>query len=218
MIEGLIDKRDNFEIVRDQIAGILAAEIANQVTYGSDINFLVTVENSAPVERWLNTEQWDDVDETPVVNVTYETTSFNRSASSTFHRQSGTGVFNVDAYALGVSRDNPDGGHTLGDVEAAFRLDSVVRMVRNILTSAQNYQLGLRGVVSGLWIPTVTRMRPEYNGQALQNIAASRIVLEVGFMEFSPQVEGHPFEQLHIEVSSTTGEVMIIADYPEPSA
>ena len=60
MISELIDKQDNFEIVRDQIAAILVNEVASQMALATaeakdpeDWNLQIFTERSNPWEKWL---------------------------------------------------------------------------------------------------------------------------------------------------------------------
>ena len=61
MIAELIDKQDNSEIVRDQIAAILATEVANQQALATadgkdpaDYKLRIYTERSNPWEAFLN--------------------------------------------------------------------------------------------------------------------------------------------------------------------
>ncbi|MBE9491119.1 MAG: hypothetical protein IMY67_12545, partial [Bacteroidetes bacterium] len=122
MIQNLIDKTDNFEIVRDKIAQILADEVASQqalaVTAGKDPllwDLNIYTERNNPWEKWLN--QNDDV--TPIVNVWFENYNTDEGSTVLSSQSVISSKYNIDIYGLGVSKDNSGGGHYAGDEESA---------------------------------------------------------------------------------------------------
>ena len=89
-ITELIDKDDNFEVVRDKIAQILADEIANQMVLAVDggkdpdlWKLRIFAERSAPWAQWLD----DQTDESPIVNVWFDNHSVDLKASNAISRQ-----------------------------------------------------------------------------------------------------------------------------------
>ena len=85
MITTLIDKQDNFEIVRDQIVTILKAEVVNQMALAVlaaedqtlwDLN--VTTERFNPIEKFLK----ESPDIRPIVTVWVDSASYDRYASN----------------------------------------------------------------------------------------------------------------------------------------
>jgi hypothetical protein len=217
MIEALIDKQDNFEIIRDQIAAILTTEVANQKALATaaakdpDLwDFKTYMERSNPWEAYLN----DMAALTPIVNVWYDNSSFREATSNIVERQNAEAIFNIDCYAVANSSDNVGGGHNPGDQEAAFAVQRVVRLVRNILMSAEYTYLGLRGLVWQRWPQTVTMFQPQQDRGNVRPVIAARIGLKVSFNEFSPQISGNMLELLSATVKRTEdGEVVLGADY-----
>jgi len=206
MIANLIDKQDNFEIVRDKLASILANEIANQrvlaVTAGKpnpDLwNFKTYTERSNPWELFLNTDQNTILaDALPIVNVWFDNGNADPSKSNVIERQKVDGIFNVDVYAFGKAKDNPNGGHIAGDENAAKEVQRVYTLVRNILMAAEYTYLSdpvLNRFIWGRWLQSFTAFQPEQTNQSVQQVQAIRAVFQVTFNEFSPQVEGEPLE------------------------
>lgn len=225
MIDTLIDKQDNVEIVRDQIAGILALEIAEQQVLAAaalpaqdpaDYKLRIFTERSSPWEQWLNVTGSTDL--SPLVNVWTESETFDPKASDTFERQKAEGIYNLDCYAYASSEDNVAGGHKPGDREAAFEVWRAVRLVRNILRANINRFLllgGKGGIVWHTWINSITSFQPEAEpGVAVQNILAARLVLQVDFNEFSPQPLENLLELVTVDVRRTEdGEIVVMADY-----
>lgn len=202
MIDALIDKQDNSEIIRDQVAAILALETASQQALAlaalrdpHDWAFDVFVERSNPWERYLN----DTAEETPIVNVWYDNSEFDKSRSSIVERQGATATINVDCYAIGYSEDAVE-GQIFGDEEAARRVQATVRLVRNILMAATYTYLGLRGVVGQRWISATNIFQPKKDAQSAQSVIGARLVLMVQFSEHSPQVTPVDLETLTASV------------------
>lgn len=220
-LQVLIDKQDNFEIVRDQIAAILVTEVANQKALATAASkdpalwdLAVYVERSNPWERWLNQGDEDEpVDEVPIVNVWFDGDSFPGNAGTVMERQKAEGVFNIDIYGFGSASDN-GAGHKAGDKEAALNCQRAVRLVRNILMASENTYLQLRGLVGRRWVQSRNVFQPEFNGQALNKVVGARLSLQVHYNEFAPQYEGDVLELLTVRVKRTDdNQVILAADY-----
>lgn len=219
MITELIDKQDTFEVIRDQIAAILATEIANQMviasnTPGKDLDdwkLRIFSERSNPWEQLLNEQS----DRCPIVNVWFDNSNFDPAASNIVERQKTEAVFNVDCYGYGISSDEAGGGHNPGDKEAAFEVHKALRLVRNILMAAEYTYLGLRGTVWGRWPQSITVFQPQLDGRQMQQIVGARLAFRVVFNEFSPQVTAETLELVSVDVMRTEdGEIVVEADYP----
>lgn len=216
-ISTLIDKQDTFEIVREQIAAILVTEVASQMQLATnagkdpeDWKLRVFSERSNPWEQYLN----EQTDCSPLVNIWYDTSNFDKSKSNQFERQSSATVYNIDCYGLGMSKDDGGTGHTPGDEEAALEAQRAVKLVRNILMAAEYGYLGLRGLVAERWPQSVSVFQPQLDGRQAQQIVGARLAFRVLFNEFSPQVEGLSLELLSVDVIRTEdGQIVLEADY-----
>ena len=109
MIDVLIDKLDNFEVVRDQIATILATEFASQQSLAraasknpADWKVRVFTERSNPWEEWLNSV----ADPSPLVSVWYDRSQFDPAKSNVIDRQAAMAIYNIDCYGLGIAKDD----------------------------------------------------------------------------------------------------------------
>jgi len=215
----LIDKQDNIEIVRDQIAAILVTEITNQKALAvaalkneNDWSLNVYTERANPWEQWLNNQ----VDKSPIVNVWMDTANYDRSASNAMERQKAEAVFNIDCYGYGESSDVPLGGHVAGDNDAALQSQKALRLVRNILMSAENTYLQLRGLVWDRWPQSIAVFQPQ-SVSSVQQIVGSRLALNVSFNEFAPQVTFDTLDYIAIDVIRTEdGQIVLEADYQFP--
>jgi hypothetical protein len=222
-IDTLIDKQDNFEIVRDQIAAILVAETANQQALAEDADkdpalwkLDIKLEASDPLEKWLNIGDGSDysqVDKSPIVNVWYQSTDFQQNASNTVDRQKGNGLFNVDIYGFAISTAT-EGGHDPSDKAAALEAQRAARLVRNILMAGVNTYLQLRGTVWRRWIQNIETFQPQINQQNAQQIVGARITFGVEFSEFSPQITPQNLDEVGIKIKrALDGAVTLEADY-----
>lgn len=216
MIQELIDKQDSFEIVRDQIAAILATETANQMALATlggknpeDWKLRVFIERSNPWEQFRG----NVVDESPLVNVWFDSSFFDGGKSSTVFEQMSETVFNIDIYGYGVSSE--DGlGHKPGDREAALVCQRGIRLVRNILMASENTYLQLQGLVWQRHTQSVTSFQPQQGDNNVEKIVAARIAMRVRFTEFSPQFTGEPLELLSTTVKrAEDGSIFFVADY-----
>lgn len=224
MIQSLITKVDNCELVRDRIAEILAAETASQQSIASqedeDPNLWklrVFLESANPFEAWLDPA--NDVDETPIVNVWYDSGQFPKGAGDVARKQHCEGTFNIDIFGYGVAAGNAEGGHTPGDRAAKFEAQRAIRLIRNILMAGEYTYLAARGIVSGRWIEAVNMLQPTMDGRTIQHIAGARIQFSVRFLEFSPQYEAVTLESLGVDITRLDdGELLAQAefDYTNP--
>lgn len=216
-ISTLIDKQDSFEIIRDQIAAILAIEVASQMQLatdgGKDPNdwkLRIFTERSNPWEQLLNEQS----DQSPIVNVWYDNSNFDPSGSNIVERQKTEGVFNIDCYGYGMSKDDGGTGHVPGDKEAALEVQRALRLVRNILMAGEYTYLSLRGLVWQRWPQAVTVFQPQIDARQIQQIVGARLAFRVVFNEFSPQVEAETLELLSVDViRAEDGEIYFEADY-----
>ncbi len=217
-IPTLIDKFDTFELVRDQISLILVSEVASQMalatTAGEDPDLWkmrVFVERINPWEQFLN----DQADKSPLINISYDTSTFDPSAGNVINKQQTDGIFNIDCYGFGISQDVPGGGHIAGDKDAAFAVQRSLRLVRNILMAAEYVHLGLRGTVGQRWFQSISVFQPQLDERPVQKIVGARMTLRVIFNEFSPQFVPETLELVSIDIKRTEdGEIVLEADYP----
>jgi hypothetical protein len=217
VIDGLIDKVDTVERVRDQIGAILALEVASQMAFaaqaGKDSSawkLRVFQERSNP---WDNFPANPD-DRSPIVNVWWDTSTFDLSAGNVVERQKSSTVYNVDCYGYGRAANDPAGGHVAGDQQAAEEVQRAVRLVRNILMAAEYTYLGLRGVVWRRWVDSISIFQPQQDNSNAGQVVGARLTFRVDFSEYAPQVTPIPIEYLSVRVHRREdGQIEIAADY-----
>lgn len=215
-IKDLISKVDNVEIIRDQIAAILAVELANQgVLSGGQPQPSVFTERSNPWGVFLTPQP--EITQ-PVINVWWDSSTFDESTSNVVERQKCAATINIDCYGGAVSQDDGGTGQLAGDEEAARAAQRAVRLARNILMAGQYTYLGLRGLVWKRFPLTISMFQAQIDNRAAQRIVGARLALQVHFSEFSPQYVGETLETLLIEVyRKETGQLLVAAQYPTPT-
>lgn len=220
VLDTLIDKTDNFEVVRDQIADILAAEVVNQqakaVLAAKDPalwDLSIYTERARPWEALIN-DDGTVRNAAPIVNVYFDNVNFPMGEGSTVDKTTADGVFHIDIYATATSANNVAGGYTTGDEKAARELQRAVRLVRNILGAARNAYLQLRGTVGRRWWQSVTQYQFDPNEPAAQYVIATRMVLAVKYNEFTPQPGLETLEAVEVEITRTgDGKVLANLEY-----
>lgn len=217
MIQTLIDKQDSFEIVRDKIVDILKTETVNQQALAiaaakdpNDWKLRIFSERSNPFEEFLREPV---ADTSPLINVAYDNSNFDKSSSDVKERQTSDTIYNIDCYGYGVSSDD-GAGHKPGDQEAAFETQRAVRLVRNILMASNYTYLGMRGLVGTRWPQSINAFQPAINEVPVNHVIGVRIAFQVRFNEFSPQYVADVLELISIETfRAEDGEVLLLTDY-----
>jgi len=223
LIQELIDKKDNFEIIRDKIAQILADESASQValattqgkTDTSPWELRVFIERARPWEQFQRDGVGSPVSTVPIVNIWFDRLNFDKSKSNVLSRQQGTGVFNIDVYGYDRSKDTAE-GHDPGDAAATFKMQQGVRLIRNILMSGYYAVLGWsfpQQTIGQRFIPNITVFQPEQGNEAVQNVACARLPLEVSFNETSFEYIGEQLEKASVIIFGDDGSVTAQCDY-----
>ncbi len=212
-IETLIDKQDHHEIIRDQVAAILAIEIANQkalaVVAGKanpDLwNFAVTVEKANPFEALENqTGEETGILKNGLVNVFFDGDDLKKEGSDYIGRQSCSGTFIIDCY--GFKNTTTDGSEITGygDELASREAERVARLARNILMSAHYTYLRLGAdtgadIVHSRYVTRREKFAPAQSSLALENVVGARLTLTVDYYEHSPQEKLGEIETLMVQ-------------------
>jgi len=216
LIDSLIDKQDGFEIIRDQIASILAIEIQNQMVLATaggkdplDWELRIFTERSNPFEQF---RQGND-NKTPIINVWFDNSNFDQKKGNTVGRQNSESIFNIDCYGYGESTESGS-GHNPGDKEASLEAQKALRLVRNILMASEYTYLALRGTVWQRWIQSIQTFQPPSEGRSVEHIVGARLALRVSFNEFSPQVTPQILDLLSVNINrAEDGQILVNADY-----
>lgn len=205
MIETLIQGDEAFELARDAVAAILAAETTSQqalaTTAGEDPNawrFSVYVERADPIERWLPAGP----DPVPFVNVWWDSADLPEKNSSVSPTRENCTI-NIDCHAFAVSRDTPGGGHLPSDEAAAREVQRVARLVRQILDSGHYTYLGSPRPSADQWcygsrVRRLQSFQPQLDAQNVGRVHGCRVTLEARLNMQTKQVLGDVLEVLNI--------------------
>lgn len=224
VIESLLEGPDNFELVRDRIASILALESEGQQTLAAAANknpldwkLRVFLERSNPWSEWV--ENPDKIDAAPIINVSWQDFAPDTGSGSTVSGGKTVGTYHVDCYGYGKSADVEAGGHTPGDEAAGLEIARIVRLVRRILMSGHYAYLGFeRGFIARRILRSVTSMDIPLSERGAQHVVAARLVFGVEFLETSPQVQGVILESIYLEAKRAKDQrLYFAAQYGEDS-
>jgi hypothetical protein len=212
IITTFLNKKDNAEKIRDQIAAIIALECANQYSLAQaagaadadDFNISAYIENARP---------WEVTDEKesspfPLVNVSLEKI-VSDIGSNASNCQKFTGFYNIDCYGCGNIVDE------LGDDRnAALNAWKVARIVRNIIGAGEYTYLGLRKVdgvqcVCSRKIEKIETGATANMAETAIAVLIARMTLSVVFYESSPQADGVEMEPMTFTCKDSTGKVLI---------
>jgi hypothetical protein len=218
VLDILIDKQDNVELVELKIAEILVTETANQVALATTAgktnpqlwNLKVFTERSNPWEELLN----DQAVKIPIVNIWIDNSNFNGNKGDVVKRQYSETIYNIDIFAFGIASNNVAGGHNPGDQDAALEAQRAIRLVRNILMANINTYLQLQGLVGSRWPQSINLFQPQIDNRAMPNVMGARVALRVGFNELAPQQTPETLEIVSVDVKrQEDGQIVLEADY-----
>lgn len=231
-IDILIDKNDNFEIIRDEIAAILAVEVAEQKVLAAAAakdpalwDFDVYVESSKPWEL-IEDANGNITSEVPLVNVFFDQETFVDGRSNTVEQQQARGIFTIDCLS---GKNDVLSGSTIiqGDQLAARDVQRIAKLVRNILMSNiytyiftaktvdHDTPIALRnGIVAERAVQSMTMFQPNINERPAQNTMGCRVQMQIAYNEFSPQTTGPEMELISNECKKEdSGLVYFQADF-----
>ena len=214
LIDALIDKQDNYEIIRDQVAQILANEVVNQkalaVSDSQDPagwDFKIFTEKTNPFEL-IESVKGKAGGDAELANVWLDSVSFDQG--DVVNRKQPDTIIQIDCVSSKNAADNASGGITTqADVRASLDAERIGRLVRNILMAATYTYLDLRGIVAKRWISRMQKMQPDRDDQPAQNTMAFRVTLMISHLEFSPQVTPGDMDEIIIDIKrGESGEVL----------
>jgi len=212
-IETLLNTPDNAEKIRDQIALILKWEFINQkilaennikIENKKDFDIKVYIENSRP---WAMLGDKAENNPFPLVNVSLQ--DLRKESGPVAGKIKYTGTYLIDCYGIGNYQPENAGEWVPDDYLSAVRAWQVGRVTRNIIMSGFYAFLGMRDVVRGRDIESMTTIVPKELQNSAVSVTACRIILNVQLHETSPEAEGVTFNGLSFR-SDNAGEVNLI--------
>lgn len=219
-IKTLIDKQDNFELIRDEVAAILAVETAGQKVLAIEAgknpdlwDFAIYVERSNPWNILYDSNS-KIIKDVPLVNVFFTSESSVGSQSDPINQTKMNGQVIIDA--LSGKTDiisETTGGMQYGDELAARDVQRIIKLVRNILmsgiytyifTSIENdVPIAVKGIVTKRSFSEIQVFTPDINDRPAGHIIGARMTLNVEYAEFSPQQEGVTLDTLFSRCTRT---------------
>jgi hypothetical protein len=189
-ITQLIDKQDSYELIRDEIAAILAVEEANQrvlaVADNQDPNlykFTTYTERFHPWELLVDTDG-QPTGQPPLVNVSFDTMTEKDEAQTAGTFSPYSGIFNIDCCGAKNTKELSQGVHAAGDELTARESQRIARLVRNIFAYNEYARLGIPDIVAWIRVKQLNSLQPNIQDRPSNNIMVTRIMLMVGFNEF----------------------------------
>lgn len=207
--DGLISTPDNIEVIRDQIAGLLAVELENQARLAeeagdpnaADYKVAVFVENDDPLQ--YVDDQTPGANPFPCANISVDSTGQDKGTASV-GKQVMTAQFFVDVYATGNSASA--GGEDFG-TRATLKAWKTARLVRRVLRAEANTYLRLRGIVGRV---TFKFQAGEPNRpQAAIRVKMVRVTLGVDYVEDVPVTGGDGIELISAKIADGDGRVIL---------
>lgn len=177
----LIETPDGFELVRDAIANILAAELASQQAQAEaaeldqapwDIG--VYIERSRPWELFRDGNGGAQ----PVVNIWYDTSNTEQQSGNMQVRQTMSSTINIDCLSSAVTIAT-ETGQVSGDEAGMLDAHRISRIVRRILLHPKWQQLGLTTVVHQRFIGNRQAYKPTTGEQMVEHVCGVQLALTV---------------------------------------
>lgn len=195
----LLCEPDAIEVIRDEVAAILAVELDNQYRlareeddpHADDYNVSVYVDNDDVMQLVS-----DEETPFPFINVSLASAEVE-SGSTVVNRRRMSATFYIDAYAT---------GNQIGTAEAAsgasLKAWKLARFVRNILHAENYLNLNLKDVVQWRNIERYEQGTVDA-GQAAVRAKVVRMTLKVIYWDFVKVNEGLPLAQAEVEISES---------------
>ncbi len=202
----LLTAPDTVEVVRDQIYEIIRDNALEQETTlggGADYRMRVFRERTRPFDLFANDTQ-RLADDSPVVNVWFETENFPLNLGDRVEKQIAAGVFNVDVYAVATTKPdatNPTTEDRAGDEESMFRALRAARYVRQFLMAAMNTNLQIPGTIYDRWVGAIDKLPPELLGDSALDVVGVRVTVEVNYQETGIQTAGTPITRITVDAN-----------------
>lgn len=197
--------KDNIEVIRDQVAALLAVDFRRQAelaaesgaTDSGDYNVAVYVESDDPLQ--YVDEDTPGANPFPCVNVILDSSDPDKGTASV-NKQAFTAKLYVDCYAEGNNAE--DGEFSF---KAAQRAWKTARLVRRILRCEANTYLRLRGIVGRVaW--SFQAGEPSNTRSAIK-VKMVRVTLTIDYVENVAITEGELDWDIVGIVADETGRV-----------
>lgn len=210
MINVLIDKKDNFELVKYKIASILKSELENQKKLAKEISeekaknydIKIFIDKVNPLSVYSEARSQNEKGQLPIINITFDSDDLTQAGSGNVGRQKVRGTFYIDCYAFKNKEANKE-----ADEEVSREADRIGTIARNILMFDNYFVLDMQKIVVRRYITKREKMINQ-NASA-ENVAAMRLIFEVEYLEESVVNQTYTLEEVFGKcILSQTSEVL----------
>lgn len=214
VIQTLIQQPSQVRVIRDQIAAALLLEsIGQQALAAADGQDPALWKLHVFVDRANPWDEFSEDDESPIINVSFDTKSIDGNAGNGITRHKSSAVYNIDCYGTGVSCATAE-GHDPGDYLAATEAMRCFELAEQILMSGYYVYLRMRGIVGKRAIQSVTAFQPQLESRPARHVNAIRISFAVDFTETTTEYQPETMELLSTRiVRASDGQILALADF-----
>ena len=197
MINVLIDKKDNFELIKYKIASIIKSELENQKKLAREISedkaknydIKVFIDKVNPLSIYSESQTQNEKGQLPIVNITFDGDDLTLHGSSNIGQQKVRGTYYIDCYAFKNKKAGKE-----GDEEVSREADRIGTIIRNILMFDNYIVLDMRGIVVRRYVTKREKMINQ--NSSAENVSAMRLIFEVEYFEESVRNQTYTLEEI----------------------
>lgn len=210
MINVLIDKKDNFELIKYKIANILKSELENQKKLAKEISeekskdydIKVFIDKINPLSIYSESQTQNEKGQLPIINITFDSDDLTLEGSGNVGRQKVRGTYYIDCYAFKNKEAKKE-----ADEEASREADRIGTIARNILMFDGYRVLDMSKTVVRRYVTKREKMNSQ--NQSAENISAMRLIFEVEYLEEDLHNQPYILEEIFGEcILADSGEVL----------
>lgn len=197
MINVLIDKKDNFELIKYKIASIIKSELENQKKLAREISedkaknydIKVFIDKVNPLSIYSESQTQNEKGQLPIVNITFDGDDLTLDGSSNIGQQKVRGTYYIDCYAFKNKKAGKE-----GDEEVSREADRIGTIIRNILMFDNYIVLDMQGIVVRRYVTKREKMINQ--NSSAENVSAMRLIFEVEYFEESVRNQTYTLEEI----------------------
>ena len=210
MINVLIDKKDNFELIKYKIASILKSELENQKSLAKaisedktkDYDMKIFIDKVNPLSIYSEARTQNEKGQLPIVNITFDGDDLTLEGSGNIGQQKVRGTYYIDCYAFKNKKTGKE-----GDEEASREADRIGTIIRNILMFDGYITLDMQRVVVRRYVTKREKMINQ--NSSAENVSAMRLIFEVEYLEESVRNQTYTLEEVFGQcILAQTSEVL----------
>ena len=210
MINVLIDKKDNFELIKYKIASILKSELENQKNLAKaisedkakDYDMKIFIDKVNPLSIYSEAQTQNEKGQLPIVNITFDGDDLTLEGSSNIGQQKVRGTYYIDCYAFKNKKTGEE-----ADEEVSREADRIGTIIRNILMFDGYITLDMQRVVVRRYVTKREKMINQ--NSSAENVSAMRLIFEVEYLEESVKNQTYTLEEIFGQcILAQTSEVL----------